>query len=99
MTERKRDFLTNEFRDGERPSGADFADLMDSFINKASDGVSMDIDGNLVLSRGVKLGKHFVKRFLEGEVPVLVIGAHDANLPIVIVTGPTPTPPRGRSRS
>ena len=56
MTERKRDFLTNEFRDGERPSGTDFADLIESVINKASDGVSMDSDGNLVLSRGVKLG-------------------------------------------
>jgi hypothetical protein len=56
MTERTRDFLKPEFRDGERPSGADFADLIDSFVNKATDGVSLDTDGNLVLSRGVRLG-------------------------------------------
>ena len=56
MSERTRDFLKPEFRDGERPSGTDFADLIDSFVNKASDGVSLDADGNLVLSRGVRLG-------------------------------------------
>ena len=31
MSERTRDFLKPEFKDGERPSGADFADLIDSF--------------------------------------------------------------------
>lgn len=56
MTERTRDFLRPEFRDGERPSGADFADLIDSFVNKSSDGVSFDADGNLLLNRGVRLG-------------------------------------------
>jgi hypothetical protein len=56
MSERTRDFLKPEFRDGERPSGTDFADLIDSFVNKASDGVAVDADGNLVLSRGVRLG-------------------------------------------
>src|SRR6266404_5142510 len=55
MTERTRDFLKPEFRDGERPSGTDFGDLIDSFVNKASDGVTMDADGNLVLSRGLRL--------------------------------------------
>jgi len=56
MSERTRDFLRPEFRDGERPSGADFTDLIDSCVNKSSDGVSVDADGNLVLSRGVRLG-------------------------------------------
>ena len=56
MTERTRDFLKPEFRDGERPSGTDFGDLIDSFVNKATDGVAFDADGNLVLSRGVRLG-------------------------------------------
>jgi hypothetical protein len=56
MTERTRDSLKPDFKDGERPSGADFADLFDSFINKQSDGVKLDPDGNLVLSRGVQLG-------------------------------------------
>ena len=56
MTERTRDFLKPEFRDGERPSGTDFTDLIDSFVNKATDGVSVDGDQNLVLSRGLILG-------------------------------------------
>jgi hypothetical protein len=56
MSERTRDFLKPEFRDGERPSGADFGDLIDSFVNKQTDGVSFDSDGNLVLVRGVRLG-------------------------------------------
>lgn len=56
MSERTRDFLKPEFKDGERPSGADFGDLIDSFVNKQSDGVSFDSDGNFVLIRGVRLG-------------------------------------------
>ncbi len=56
MTERTRDFLKPGFKDGERPSGADFGDLIDSFVNKQTDGVSLDADGNLVLTRGVRLG-------------------------------------------
>jgi len=56
MTERARDFLKTQFRDGERPSGSDFADLIDSVVNKQNDNVSFDADGNLVLTRGVRLG-------------------------------------------
>lgn len=56
MTERNRDYLKQEFKDGERPSGTDFADLIDSFINITNDGMSVDMDGNLLLSRGVRLG-------------------------------------------
>jgi hypothetical protein len=56
MSERTRDFLKNEFRDGERPSGTDFADLIDSFVNKETDRLKFDADRNLVLSRGVQLG-------------------------------------------
>lgn len=56
MSERSRDILKPEFRDGERPSGSDFADLIDSCVNKTSDGVSFDADGNLLLNRGVRLG-------------------------------------------
>jgi hypothetical protein len=55
MSERARDILKPEFRDGERPSGADFADLIDSFVNKLTDGVSFD-SGDLVLVRGLRLG-------------------------------------------
>lgn len=56
MTERNREYLKQEFQDGERPSGADFADLMDSFLNRADDGLQVDGDNNLVLSRGVAIG-------------------------------------------
>jgi hypothetical protein len=56
MTERARSFLKPEFKDGERPSGEDFSDLIDSCVNKQTDGVSIDADGNMVLRRGVRLG-------------------------------------------
>jgi Chaperone of endosialidase len=54
--ERTRNFLKPVFKDGERPSGDDFGDLIDSFVNKQTDGVSFDNDGNFVLTRGVQLG-------------------------------------------
>jgi hypothetical protein len=53
MTERARDFLKTQFRDGERPSGSDFGDLIDSVVTKQND---FDADGNLLLTRGVRLG-------------------------------------------
>jgi hypothetical protein len=56
MSERTRAFLKPVFKDGERPSGEDFGDLIDSFVNKQTDNVSFDGDGNLVLTRGVQLG-------------------------------------------
>ena len=56
MSERTRDFLKPQFRDGERPSGTDFADLIDSFVNKQTDNVAFDADGNMQLTRGVRLG-------------------------------------------
>jgi hypothetical protein len=56
MTQRDRNYLKQEFKDGERPSGADFADLIDSFLNKTTDGLTVDADSNLGLSRGLKLG-------------------------------------------
>jgi hypothetical protein len=56
MTERTRDFLKPQFRDGERPSGSDFADLIDSFVNKQTDSMAFDADGNMVLTRGLRLG-------------------------------------------
>ncbi|MEK6749779.1 MAG: tail fiber domain-containing protein [Pseudomonadota bacterium] len=56
MTTQTRDYLAKEFKDGERPSGQDFADLIESFVNKTDDGMSFDSDKNLLLSRGVVLG-------------------------------------------
>ena len=56
MAIRTRQFLKQEFQDGARPSGADFADLMDSFVNPADDGVTVDGAGNVVLQSGLGLG-------------------------------------------
>lgn len=57
MTEQTRAHLRQEFQDGERPSGTDFADLVDSFLNKQDDGLSVDsTDSTLVLARGIRLG-------------------------------------------
>ncbi len=55
MSARNRQHLKQEFSDGERPSGTDFADLMDSFLNLTEDGLQVDT-GNLVLSQGLGLG-------------------------------------------
>ncbi len=56
MSATTRDLLKPEFRDGERPSGKDFEDLIDSCVNKVTDGISFDTDGNMRLTRGVQLG-------------------------------------------
>jgi hypothetical protein len=55
ITKLNRTALNLEFRDGERPSGDDFASAWLSFINVKEDGVDKDLNGNLVLSAGVKL--------------------------------------------
>lgn len=73
MTARIRQFLKQEFQDGERPSGADFADLIDSFLNQEDDGLHVAPDSTLVLSRGLGLGEssHEVAgtlRFSAGKV-------------------------------
>lgn len=56
MAERSRVHLKQEFRDGERPTGADFADLIDSFIGKIDDSINIDPNGNLNIPGGVNLG-------------------------------------------
>lgn len=56
MAQRNRDHLRQEFRDGERPSGQDFADLLDSFINLNDDGLAIDDDRNLIW-QGLTLGE------------------------------------------
>ncbi|GAA0560545.1 tail fiber domain-containing protein [Chitinophaga japonensis] len=53
MAERSKAYLKQEFRDGERPSGADFGDLIESFVNKTDD---FDTSKNLNLPAGVNLG-------------------------------------------
>jgi hypothetical protein len=55
MSETTRDALRGRFQNGDRPDGSDFTNLIDSCLNKASDGVSVDTDGNLVLMKGLRL--------------------------------------------
>lgn len=54
--ERSKIYLKQEFRDGERPTGADFGDLIDSFMSKVDDAVSIDANQNLDIPGGVNLG-------------------------------------------
>ncbi len=75
MAERNRVDLKNEFRDGERPTGADFGDLIDSFLNKQDDLVTVDPTGNLDIPAGLNLkdsasGVNGTLRFNGGQVQV-----------------------------
>jgi len=51
-----RTILSSKFQNGDRPNETDFTDLIDSCVNKASDGLSIDGDLNLILTRGLRLG-------------------------------------------
>lgn len=55
MATRSRAYLKQEFNDGERPTGADFADLMDSYLNKEDDQVRLDTNNNLTVPGGINL--------------------------------------------
>lgn len=74
MAERSKTHLKQEFRDGERPTGADFGDLIDSFINKLDDSVTVDpVNRNLNIPAGLNLadatvGKPGTLRFNSGQV-------------------------------
>lgn len=74
MAERSKTHLKQEFRDGERPTGADFGDLIDSFINKLDDAVTVDpVNRNLNIPAGLNLadatvGKPGTLRFNGGNV-------------------------------
>lgn len=54
-TQRSRSFLADKFEDGDRPTGTDFADLFESFINKVDDSVTMDGNNNLNVPAGLTL--------------------------------------------
>ncbi len=56
MPERSKSYLKQQFRDGERPTGADFGDLVDSFVTKIDDSVNVDSNNNLNIPGGVNLG-------------------------------------------
>jgi hypothetical protein len=56
MADRTRAYLRQEFGDGERPTGNDFRDLIDSFINKEDDNVRLDANNNLAIPNGINVG-------------------------------------------
>ncbi|QEH43688.1 tail fiber domain-containing protein [Chitinophaga sp. XS-30] len=56
MPERSKSYLKQQFGDGERPTGADFGDLVDSFVTKIDDAVNVDANNNLNIPGGVNLG-------------------------------------------
>lgn len=74
--EQNRAYLRQEFRDGERPSGKDFEDFIDSYLNKKDDGVNIEsINKNLNIPAGLSLGdsvagKAGTLRFNAGKVQV-----------------------------
>ena len=75
MTERSRTFLRNQFADGERPSGEDFSDLIESCVNKSDDKISIDDNGTIDIQGGLNLGdtpngKPGTLRFNGGRVEV-----------------------------
>ncbi len=68
-----RTILSSKFQNGDRPNETDFTDLIDSCLNKASDGLTIDGDLNLILTRGLRLGNSAANvagglRFNAGQV-------------------------------
>lgn len=67
MSNQTRDFLKNSyFKNGDRPDQGAFGDLIDSCLNKATDGLDLDADGTLMLSRGLRLGDSAVANIAGG---------------------------------
>ena len=56
MSEVARSALIGKFQNGDRPDETDFTNLIDSSLNKVTDGLSVDTDLNLILTRGLRLG-------------------------------------------
>ena len=52
MAQQSRADLKIKFSDGKRPSGGDFADILDSFINPKDDSLAKDGSGNFVITLG-----------------------------------------------
>lgn len=79
MSAQSRVYLREGFDDGERPTGKDFADIFDSFINIEDDKVSLDVNKNLSVPAGLTLfnspaGPNGTIRFNGTKVQVSVGG-------------------------
>lgn len=80
MADQTRNYLKQRFDDGERPTGQDFADFLDSFLNKEDDKVRLVAGNNLSLPAGVILanaaiGAEGAMRFTGTEVQLFVTGS------------------------
>lgn len=80
MADRTRAYLKQEFNDGERPTGIDFKDLIDSFINKEDDNIKLDTNGNFAIPNGLNLsdavvGQPGTLRFNGGQLQIFDGGA------------------------
>jgi hypothetical protein len=88
---RNRDHLKQEFQDGERPSGQDFTDLIESIINQEDDGVTVDPDHTVRLTGGLLLGnpQNGVDGMLRFDGNAVQL--HDGNAwgPLVPAAGPS----------
>lgn len=52
---RSRIYLKEKFEDGDRPTGVDFEDLIDSFVSKVDENLQLDGNGNLMVPNGINL--------------------------------------------
>ncbi len=80
MAEQSRNYLKQRFDDGERPTGKDFTDFIESFINKEDDKVRLASGDNLNIPAGLTLsnapvGAEGTIRFNAGQVELFSGGA------------------------
>lgn len=80
MPEQNRNYLKQRFDDGERPTGKDFTDFIDSFINFEDDKFSLDSGDNLSVPAGIILsnatvGAEGAIRFNAGQVELFTAGS------------------------
>ena len=69
MAQQSRADLKLKFSDGKRPSGSEFADLLDSFINPQDDSLRKDAQGNFIITLGDgQSNKAGTLRFTAGKV-------------------------------
>lgn len=56
MSVKSRNYLKGQFENGDSPTGEDFSDVMDSFVNILDDSISLDTNRNLQVPNGITLG-------------------------------------------
>jgi hypothetical protein len=54
-TAKSKGYLIDKFEDGDRPTGENFAELIESSLNKVDDNVNLDANGNLTIPGGINV--------------------------------------------